>query len=84
MYLLLSRMVMDTIKALDIDLIRPMYANIVLAGGTTLLPGFADRLRHELHRTAPSSVVVNIIEPPNRHLSSWIGSIKHNVQALYL
>lgn len=48
-------MVAETIHSLPIDLKREMYGNIVLSGGTTLLPGFAQRMQHELARKLPSS-----------------------------
>ncbi len=32
-------MVQETFKAVPMDLARVMYGNVVLAGGTTLLPG---------------------------------------------
>lgn len=38
----------EVIWSCPIDCRRPLYANIVLSGGTTLLPGFADRLQAEL------------------------------------
>eukprot|EP00051_Salpingoeca_urceolata_P003110 m.55243 g.55243 ORF g.55243 m.55243 type:complete len:499 (+) comp12519_c0_seq1:52-1548(+) len=70
-------MVLDCISSLERsgqrDLIRDMYKNVVLSGGTTLLPGFAERLSRELRLVAPSSVEVNVLATPNRHLATWIG-----------
>eukprot|EP00053_Salpingoeca_punica_P004509 m.49475 g.49475 ORF g.49475 m.49475 type:complete len:514 (+) comp12826_c1_seq1:2177-3718(+) len=67
------KMVMETIKACPIDLVKEMYGNIVLSGGTTLLEGFADRLRHDLREIAPPSVLIQIDATKNRHLGAWIG-----------
>eukprot|EP00043_Microstomoeca_roanoka_P008224 m.79330 g.79330 ORF g.79330 m.79330 type:complete len:508 (+) comp14153_c0_seq4:182-1705(+) len=67
------KMVQETIKAVPIDLKRAMYQHVALSGGTTLLPGFADRLRKELREIAPPSVEINIDDKPNRHLAVWIG-----------
>jgi hypothetical protein len=44
MHVLISSMVMESIRCCPIDLTKPMYGNIILAGGTTMLPGL-----YELH-----------------------------------
>lgn len=49
------------------------YGNIVLSGGTTMLPGFADRLTQEIAALAPPTAKVNVVAPPERKYSSWIG-----------
>nr|QGN00915.1 Arp2D [Drosophila tsukubaensis] len=46
----LAEMSFNVVQAADID-IRPMlFRNIVLAGGSTMLPGFPSRLEHELKK----------------------------------
>jgi len=50
-----------------------MYGNILLSGGTTMFAGFADRLKAELAKIAPSAPL-NIIRPPNRKYSAWVGA----------
>ena len=67
-------MIHKTIQACPIDLRREMYGNIVLSGGTTLLPNFSDRLRADLRRDAPARCVVTIHEEPNRHLAVFRGT----------
>eukprot|EP00121_Abeoforma_whisleri_P016339 Awhi_evm1s14999 len=57
----------------DVDIRKDMYGNIVLAGGSTLLPGFSERLQKELRRLAPVSLPIKIIAPPDRNYSAWIG-----------
>lgn len=50
--------------------------NIVLSGGTTMFPGFEDRLRLELKALVPSmssKLKVEIIAPPERQLLTWMG-----------
>ncbi|KAG5507361.1 hypothetical protein GH5_07457 [Leishmania sp. Ghana 2012 LV757] len=37
-----------SMEAADIDVRASLYANIILSGGTTLLPGFGDRLEREI------------------------------------
>merc|ERR1712142_412745 len=47
----------------DIDIRKDLYANTVLSGGSTMYPGIADRMQKE----------INIIAPPERKYSVWIG-----------
>jgi actin-related protein len=65
--------IFDAINACDIDLRRDMYGSVVLAGGNTLFPGFAERLQKELIDLAPSEMKIKIIWPPERKYSVWIG-----------
>jgi actin-related protein len=57
----------------DVLIRRDLYSNIVLSGGSTLLPGIAERLKKELIALAPSSTEINIIAPPERKYTVWIG-----------
>ncbi|KAK3828318.1 MAG: cardiac muscle actin [Benniella sp.] len=41
--------VFNAIEKCDVDLRRDMFRNIILAGGTTLLPGFTNRMRTQFH-----------------------------------
>ena len=50
-----------------------LYENIVLGGGSTLFPGFADRLKKEIRGLAPPGTSVKILAPPERKYSVWIG-----------
>lgn len=49
--------------------------NIVLAGGTTLFPGFGDRLLSEIknYSETPKDLRVVISAPPERKYSTWMG-----------
>ena len=71
----LPQLVMNSLRANDVDLHPTLLQNIVVVGGTTLLPGFLDRLNFELIRLAgnarpkieaPGSIVA-------RKYSSWLG-----------
>jgi actin-related protein len=53
-------MVTETIRSLPIDLKRDMYDNIILSGGTTLLPGLAERIKAEVKRLVPPTVEVTV------------------------
>ena len=57
----------------DMDIRKALYANIVLSGGTTMYPGFADRMKKEITALSPSTVNVKVVAPPERKYSVWIG-----------
>ncbi|XP_070809945.1 actin-like isoform X5 [Pituophis catenifer annectens] len=65
--------VFNAVMKCDRDLCRTMFKNVVLAGGTSMLPGFAERLQMEMAPLAPLNAEVNIVAPPNRTCSSWVG-----------
>ena len=65
-----------SIRKCDIDIRRSLYYHTVLSGGTTCLPGFADRMRKEITALAGPNVEISIIPTPERRYSVWIaGSI---------
>jgi actin beta/gamma 1 len=63
----------NSIMKCDVKMRKDLYANIVLSGGTTMHPGFADRMEKEIIALAPSTMKINIIAPPERKNSVWIG-----------
>ncbi|GLT70577.1 hypothetical protein SLA2020_426480 [Shorea laevis] len=65
--------VLKSIKNCDMDIRREMFGNVVLSGGTTVIPGLADRLAKELSSLAPPGVRVKVVAPPERKYSVWIG-----------
>lgn len=64
--------VASAVRRADLELRRPLWANIVLSGGTTLLPGFGERLLHEL-KALGGDVKINISAPKERRFSTWMG-----------
>ncbi|CAJ1945608.1 unnamed protein product [Cylindrotheca closterium] len=56
-----------------LDLRRDLYANVVLSGGTTMLPGMTTRLIKDINELAPGSIKVKVSAPPERKYSVWIG-----------
>jgi actin len=52
---------------------KELYGNIVLSGGTTLLPGFTERVQKEVQALAPPTMTIKVIAPPERKNSVWIG-----------
>ncbi|KNG81394.1 Actin-1 [Aspergillus nomiae NRRL 13137] len=63
----------DSIFKCDLDIRRDLYGNVVLSGGTSMLPGMADRLHHELVSLSPQSMKVNVVAAPEREYLAWIG-----------
>ncbi|KAI6654960.1 Actin-3 [Oopsacas minuta] len=67
------KFVYNAITACDIDVRKDLYANILLSGGSTMFPGFQDRIQKEIGALAPWSIIVKVIAPPERQYSTWIG-----------
>lgn len=69
----LHQLVVDAINRTDMDLRKPLFSNIVLSGGSTMIKGFGDRLLHEVQRLAVKDMRIKIFAPPERLYSTWIG-----------
>jgi len=70
----IHQLIHDAIQQCPIDSRRTLYRNIYLAGGTSLLPGFAERLEQELCKIAPSSIFVQVQGSPWRYHSAYLGA----------
>jgi len=68
----LHQQVHNSILKTDPWIRKEFFANVVLAGGSTLFPGMADRLQSELTELERGSRV-RVTAPRNRGLSAWIG-----------
>jgi actin beta/gamma 1 len=66
-------MVFQAIMACDVDIRKDLFANVVLAGGSSCFLGIAERMQSELSSLAPSTMKTKVIAPPERKYSSWIG-----------
>ena len=62
-----------SIMKCDINLRPYLYNNIILSGGNTLFPGLGERIKKELTALASSGVRINVISPPERKYTTWIG-----------
>lgn len=67
----LQQTIAKSILRCHVSLQETMSSNVVLAGGTTLLPGLSSRLHAELSVLSLSNV--NITAPPVRKYSAWMG-----------
>jgi len=65
--------VIQSIMKADLDLRKAFFGQIVLAGGSTVFPGYGDRLLNETRKLAPRDVKIRISAPPERKYSTWIG-----------
>ena len=61
-------MVLDSIAKCEDDMRIDFHRNIVLSGGTTMMPHLQDRLRIDVQRHAVESVKVKVVAEPERHL----------------
>lgn len=74
----IQEMLFKSISTTTQEYQKDFYENVVLASGTSLLPGLDKRLEkefktHSKQYGAPNDTKINIVSPSNRHLSSWIG-----------
>jgi len=71
----LDELVLESIFATDIDVRAAMYSNIVISGGNTMLPNFAERLEKELKEIVPERAKdkVAIDAPEERIYGVFIG-----------
>ena len=56
----LPKLIEQTILKCPMDVRREMWQSIYLSGGSTLIPGFPERLRKELGKIAPSTVAIQV------------------------
>jgi len=69
----LSQSLIYSVRRCDVDLRANLYSNIVLSGGSTLFPGFGERLLSEVKKLAPPDVKIKILAPSGRQLAPWLG-----------
>jgi len=69
----LGQQVAATVKACEPDIREEMYNNLLLAGGSSMFPGFQVRVEKEVQPLAPATVVVQCHAPLERKYSAWIG-----------
>ncbi|KAK9047979.1 hypothetical protein SSX86_033059 [Deinandra increscens subsp. villosa] len=57
----------------DVDIRKELYDNIILSGGSTMLPGIAERMKKEITALVPGGMKINVVAKPDRNYSAWIG-----------
>lgn len=68
-----AEVLVNSIMKSDIDLRSKLFSQIVLAGGSSLTPGFGDRMLYEVRSRAPSHLRIRISAPPERLHSAYVG-----------
>ncbi|CAK0797247.1 unnamed protein product [Prorocentrum cordatum] len=70
-----QKICMEAINTCDLDFRQDLVRSLVVAGGTTMLPGLAPRLKRELGRLLPSDLSrqVDPCVDSQRRYAAWIG-----------
>jgi len=63
----------NSIMKSDLELRSKLFGQVVLAGGSTLTPGFGDRLLYEVRARSPTHTRIRISAPSERLHSSYVG-----------
>ena len=63
----------DSVERCEMDIRKELLKDIVLSGGSTMFPGMAERLQSEIAELCLHHVSVNVVAPPERLYSVWIG-----------
>lgn len=69
----ISKVIIQSINQCDAHTRLDFYNNILLTGGSTLIPGFPERLQKELQELKPSILSLNVVAPTEREYYTWIG-----------
>jgi len=71
----MQRICLDSINTCDLDLQQDLVRSIIVAGGTSMLPGLAPRLKSELLGLLPGELSrqVDVIADSQRRCAAWIG-----------
>uniref|UniRef100_A0A914V687 PH domain-containing protein n=1 Tax=Plectus sambesii TaxID=2011161 RepID=A0A914V687_9BILA len=70
----LPQLIFDAVQQSPIDSRRTLYRNIYLAGGTSLLPGLAERIETELSALVAPSIHVQVHISPWRYNAAYLGA----------
>lgn len=63
----------NSIRKCSDEIRRDLYNNIVLAGGSTLLPNIDVRLANEIKKLAPASMRCAVTAMPERNYAAFSG-----------
>jgi actin-related protein len=69
----LHNLLFDSIMMCDSYLQQDLFRNIVLAGGSSMLPFFGDRVRRELAGMVDSYQYTQVVTDSQRGIGAWIG-----------
>lgn len=69
----IQNLAFQSIQDCSVDLRRDLTGNVLLSGGTTLLPGLGERLHKELVALSHPGMKVKVMAPADRKFSVWMG-----------
>ncbi|XP_065576310.1 actin, alpha skeletal muscle-like [Artemia franciscana] len=69
-----QKLVSRAIQECGVDIRKEMSRSIFLAGGVTMLPGFAERLEEEVNRLTPSGITPKVHASPYRYHAAYLGA----------
>ena len=68
----IQQLTYNSIMRCDPNIHKDLFSNIVLSGGSTMFPGFAERMKKEINALAPTTKI-NVIASPKRKYLPWLG-----------
>jgi len=68
-----DQMIQESLSECDIHVRKALSQAVLLSGGTTLLPGFKERVQYHLEKGLNEEYVPKVLAPEERTLSTWIG-----------
>ena len=69
----LHELVVNSIKKCDFDIRKPLFNNIIVAGGSSLFTGFNERLHKSIQKLVSREINITLMAPKNRRYSCWMG-----------
>ncbi|KAI5307162.1 hypothetical protein KEM56_003744 [Ascosphaera pollenicola] len=70
----IPELIMQSLSVLPAALHPAFLGNVLVVGGTSLMPGFLERLKLELRKLAPSECVIRVRQPVDPIRSAWVGA----------
>jgi len=69
-------LVWESISACSVDIRKTLLSNVILSGGSTMFPGFSERLTKELRSLAPTATQANIriVQSKDQQFAVWSGA----------
>ncbi|KAK3090457.1 hypothetical protein FSP39_011997 [Pinctada imbricata] len=67
------QMIYNSFMNCEIDTRNDLYCNILIEGGSTMFPGFSERLQKEMSALFPKTMKVKVVSLPERKYLVWIG-----------
>ncbi|EGG20415.1 actin related protein 6 [Cavenderia fasciculata] len=76
----IAESIVQSINSTNINMHQPLYSNILLLGGSTLYPGFKERLENDLRKLAPDDLPIKIYTTEDPIMAPVYGGMKMALQ----